>query len=370
MAIIISPNMNLPIPVVGVEIGPQWASDINTCFGFSGSGVDGHDHSFGKGVPVKPNGLDINSDLTFQGNNGTDFRTTRFTIQPTVITPTNPDVAALYSVLGELYYNDNAGNAVQITNSGSVVGANGNITGLVPPASATYTAFNFTFTWQSDVGVPAIMDSGSLIVRDMSAPYNGTTIEAFSPLTSPYTLILPSSLPSQQSFMTLDAAGHISAPWTVDNSTIKIISNQLVAQASALGQEEHAWELNGVYTGIAYPFNNIDSIFFAPYNITIQSVWIYSGTSGSSGTTEFDLKVATSGGSFTTILSTTGKIASTAASTVWTDSGAIIASQTGVTKPVISTAAILAGQAIRFDLIQSMAGTASDARIRIFYTKT
>ena len=132
---------------------------------------------------------------------------------------------------------------------------------------------------------------------------------------------------------------------------------------------EHSWELNGLYGSLTFPLTNIDSIFLVPYNINILSVWIYSGTAGSAGTTEFDLKVATtSGGAFSSILSTTGKITSAAASTVWTDSGSVVGSQTGITKPVLSTTAISAGSAIRWDLIQSMTGP-QDARIKIFYVQ-
>jgi hypothetical protein len=132
-------------------------------------------------------------------------------------------------------------------------------------------------------------------------------------------------------------------------------------------EREHFFELNGNYPSLSFPLLNIDAIFFAPYALTITSVWIYNGDAGASGTTEYDLKVASSGGAFSSILSTTGKITSAAAAGVWTDSGSVIAAQTGVTKPVISVANISAGQAIKWDLIQSMTGSATDARIRIFY---
>jgi hypothetical protein len=134
-------------------------------------------------------------------------------------------------------------------------------------------------------------------------------------------------------------------------------------------ESENSWELNGAYSGLTFPLLNIDSIFLAPYDITINSVWIYNGDAGSGGTTEYDLKVASPGGAFATILSTTGKITSAAAGTIWTDSGAVVGAQGGVTKPVISNASITAGQAVKFDLITSMTGSPTDARIRIYYTK-
>lgn len=132
---------------------------------------------------------------------------------------------------------------------------------------------------------------------------------------------------------------------------------------------EHNWELNGEYPGLTFPLLNIDAPFLAPYDVTIDSVWIYNGVAGASGTTEFDLKVKSPGGAYATILSTTGKIDSTAASDIYTDSGSVIGVQTGVTKPVLSTTTILAGQMVKWDLIQSMASPAADARIRIYWKK-
>lgn len=134
-------------------------------------------------------------------------------------------------------------------------------------------------------------------------------------------------------------------------------------------QSENSWELNGTYSSLTFPLLDIDAIFLAPYTINIDSVWIYNGNAGSGGTTEFDLKVANPGGVFSTILSTTGKITSAAAASIWTDSGSVVGAQTGVTKPVVSTAVITAGQAVKWDLLTSMTGSPTDARIRIYYSK-
>ena len=38
-----SPNMNLPIPIVGQEVGPAWANDLNGCMSI----IDGHNHTVG-----------------------------------------------------------------------------------------------------------------------------------------------------------------------------------------------------------------------------------------------------------------------------------------------------------------------------------
>ena len=75
-----SPLMNLPIPAVGLTIGPQYGVDVNSCLTI----IDGHNHAPGSGTQINPDGLDINADLTFQGNNATALRTVRFTPQTSV----------------------------------------------------------------------------------------------------------------------------------------------------------------------------------------------------------------------------------------------------------------------------------------------
>lgn len=345
--------MNLPIPVPGATIGPEWAEDINNCLLI----IDGHMHAPNYGVQVTPSGLNINADLTFNDNNATQLRTTRFMVQSAAL-GTASDIGCVYVTGVDLYFNDINGNQIQITQNGGVAGSPGSISNLTSPASASYVALSQTFVWQSDVNTPANMDAGSYIFRNITASSNGITVSAPNALGSNYTLTLP-TLPATQSFMTLDASGNIAAPWTVDNSTIKIVANQLVAAAAG----SFTFKANGKYRADT----QIDDLFTFKAASTITSVWIQNQGNGSAGTTEFDLKVATtSGGSFTTILSTTGKVASTAAANVWTDTGSVIGVQTGVTKPVLSTTAMAAGSALRFDLLQAMTG-GSNCSITVFY---
>jgi len=138
-----------------------------------------------------------------------------------------------------------------------------------------------------------------------------------------------------------------------------------------------AWVTVGASTGsISFKANgkyvagsSIDIFSPLPFAVNITSVWICNGTAGTAGTTEFDLKRATtSGGAFTSIFSTTGKITSAAASNVWTDSGVVVSAQTGVTKPVLSTISITAGSALRLDLITTMTG-ARDCELIVQYEK-
>lgn len=230
-----TPNMSLTLPSVGTEPGPAYALDVNSSL----STVDQHDHTSGNGVPVPSAGLNINTDLPFGNNNLTLVRSMRFNPQGSPLS-LGTDLGCLYESGVDLYYNDGNGNQVRITASGSVAGATGSITGLVSPASASYSAGAQTFTWQSNSNVAANMDFRSAILRNNSVSSNGITLAAPSSLPSNYSLTLPSSLPASQSFMTLDSSGNIAANWVVDNSTIEVSSNTVQVKAQGIGTTQLA----------------------------------------------------------------------------------------------------------------------------------
>lgn len=222
MAIILSPNMNLPVPVVGQEPGPQYASDINACMSL----LDAHNHTPGSGVSITPNAIDINADLPINGNNLTSIRAARFSAQGTPIPASPPDLNEVYVAGVDLYYNDGNGNIIRMTQSGSVAGASGSISGLVSPASATYVPGSSTFVWQSDANIAANMDNGSVIIRKLTVSSPGITISAPVALASDYTINLPAAPPAANSFMTIDNSGNITA--TIPTSHGISVANQVL----------------------------------------------------------------------------------------------------------------------------------------------
>lgn len=239
-----TPNMNLPVPVIGVEPGPQWASDVNSCF----TAVDQHNHSSGSGVQITPSGINLNADLTLNNNNLTSIRSSRYTSQGSTLSNPN-DLNCTYVSGVDLYYNDGNGNQVRMTQSGNVAGTPGSISNLTSPASASYNSVSETFVWQSAANTPANLDAGSVIFRDIVANSNGVTVNPPNPIPSNYSLTLP-SLPASQKFMTLDAAGNMSAPWAVDNSTIEVNSNTVQVKASGITTTQissQAVEQNNLY---------------------------------------------------------------------------------------------------------------------------
>jgi hypothetical protein len=129
------------------------------------------------------------------------------------------------------------------------------------------------------------------------------------------------------------------------------------------------FKLNGSYsvaTGITF-FDGVASFF---YNSEIVGIQIYNGVSGSSGTTEFDLKwIDTSGVDQGSIFSVTPKINSTSSNetvgfrnlTTGTD-----VSPTGVTLPTFSKTEFLEGESVYLELKTSMAA-AKNCGLTIFY---
>lgn len=199
----LSTNMSMPIPTVGETAGPTWASNINSCLTI----VDSHNHAPGSGVQINPDGININDDLTFANNNGTNFRSVRFYTQAAVLSaPT--DLGCAYVTGVDLYFNDGSGNQVRITQSGGVAGSPGSIGSLTAPASANYVAGSKKFTWQSGASKAAAMDSGALLVRETDvASANAVTIQSPTSLAGNYSLTLPTALPGSTQYVSLSAAG-------------------------------------------------------------------------------------------------------------------------------------------------------------------
>lgn len=207
MPIVLSPNMNLPVPVVGQEAGPQYATDINNCMSI----LDSHTHSPGAGIQITPDGLNINVDLPINGNNLTGVRTVNFNAQVSSLPAVSPDLGCMYVAGVDLFYNDESGNIIQITQSGGVAGSNGSISNLTPPASASYVSGTSTFVWQSAANTAANMDNGSVTIREVVANANGVTIESPISLAADYTITLFSALPGSNQPVSINSSGQLSS---------------------------------------------------------------------------------------------------------------------------------------------------------------
>lgn len=194
--------MSLPVPVVGVEPGPQFATDVNNSLNI----LDAHTHAPGSGVPITPDAMNINATVAFNNNFIVDCAGVGLAPQSVP-----PDLNTVYASGVDLYYVDGVGNNVRITADGGIAGTPGSISNLVPPASASYVAGTSTFVWQSNTSIAANMDFGSAILRNLSPNSTfGLTLAPPAGLSSNYTITLP-SLPSVPSFLQLSNTGAMSA---------------------------------------------------------------------------------------------------------------------------------------------------------------
>ncbi len=201
-----STNMALPVPIVGVEVGPAWASDLNACLTL----IDSHTHAAGYGALVTPSGLSISADLSFISNNATSLRTARFASQSAALA-LSTDVRCLYAVGNELYYNDGNGTVVPITLNGAVTGSAGTITGLPSgTASASYNAGASSFVFQSGTNKSAYIDCSSLIIRNFTVASFGCTLAAPAAMAGDINITLP-NIPASTLPLSISNAGLISA---------------------------------------------------------------------------------------------------------------------------------------------------------------
>lgn len=196
-----SPNMQLPVPGVGTEQGPQYAFDVNNCFTL----VDQHDHTPGKGVQITPAGININTSLNFNSNFATNLAGLSLVSQ--LSTPIT--LSTIYESGDDLFFLDGVGNPVRITQNGAVAGTPGSIANLLPPASVSYVSGSKTFVFQSNTNIAANIDAASYLLRNISP--NSTfalTLQPPSALGSNYALTLP-TIPVSYSFLTIDPSGII-----------------------------------------------------------------------------------------------------------------------------------------------------------------
>src|ERR1035437_4897922 len=106
--------MSLVLPNVGQELEPTASTDNNAAF----TAVDSHDHSSGKGVKVPVAGIDINGDLDLNQFNLIQTRGVKFKNNISNLSGTETNI--FYDKAGDIWWNNSAGTAVQITAGASL----------------------------------------------------------------------------------------------------------------------------------------------------------------------------------------------------------------------------------------------------------
>lgn len=278
---VISPNMNLPVPVVSVDPGPDWAGNINASLSI----IDGHNHTAGSGVQINPLGLNINSDLTFQSNNATNLRSTRFTPQAVALVGAS-DLGCLYELGVDLYYIDGSGNNVRLTQGGTVTGATGTITGL-PSGTASASFAGGAFTFQSATSTPASLNVGPTTIAQAVPSGKGVTISASGSQAANYNLTLPIALPTVSSATISDNAGNLSFTALAGGTYTPTIAPITGTAQAALGpffytRIGNIVTVSGSVTGVSNGASNLAMSTTLPINPTNTFVNTYDlvGVSG------------------------------------------------------------------------------------------
>lgn len=206
----LSPNMNLSIPTVGVDIGPTYAYQINTSLSL----IDSHNHSPGSGVPITPSGININAMLTFNDNPATNLEYAGFAVQASASTALQSLSVAPTSSINELWYTDSNGTQTQITANGAVNATIGSLPG------ESYAAGTFTWVQGNGSTTPANFDIGGITIRPTTAgTTNGVILQPNGSIASQYTLSLP-LIPAAKNLVSITTGGVIAADVNVDNSTL------------------------------------------------------------------------------------------------------------------------------------------------------
>lgn len=224
-----TPNMNLVVPTEDGSSG-TWDTLLNAALGVNGDGVDGHDHTTGKGVPIPSAALKINADVAFAFG-GSSYAITA--LKALDFTPHAPADVAAYSsaffvsnVDNNAYFRNSGGNNVKLTdgNTLNVAGFVGGIGGDYSAVEALLDYDDATDTYRArqedDGGVRQFgkMAHADLLLYeydaagDVSVPANAVTIKSPDALAAGYSVTFPAAVPAAATVVMMAADGVLSVP--------------------------------------------------------------------------------------------------------------------------------------------------------------
>lgn len=200
------------IPTVSTTAGPDYAEQVNACLEEIRDTLD---------AKVTPTGFDMDSDLSFESSGtsyaAVDLERTNYENKLVAISAgTYP--MSVYVVDGELYYNDNDGNQVQITSGGSLnIAVSGGITGSGYGSSGVEVnwavgdsayklksgASSYAHVWLNDV---YLNDGDTNFIR-LAAPA----------ITADYTVTFPTAVPASELPVTMNGSGTLATNGTLAN---------------------------------------------------------------------------------------------------------------------------------------------------------
>lgn len=222
------PNMSLELPELGGDSG-SWDDILEAVFTI----LDAHSHVSGSGVPITPDAIDIDADLTFAGHAATNVGKVAFT----AVTALASGSKSLFCSVSdnELYWRTSGGTNVKLTSGSSlnVAAFVGGIGGDYSSVSAL-VAFDdandrYTFKQNSATGW-ARMASGEVRILETGTSesvYVG--IAAPAALGASYTLTLATALPGSTAIAQVSSAGVL----TYSNTIVSLITASAGLTAAA-----------------------------------------------------------------------------------------------------------------------------------------
>lgn len=268
-----TPDMGLVLPVVQTTLGPAWATELNAALNV----VDSHDHSTGSGAKITPSGININTNFSMGSNNITLVRSTRYDSQSAVISGAS-DLNAVYVVNGNLYYINNSGTNVQITDGAGLNFASlGTIGGdFGQPgvnAAVTYSDSTKVFAFTQSSGIGAIIAGSKLKIAYASGSTQAVTLAVTAGVTA-YEITLPDGVAAvDQSICTMSTTGQmsftttLSADLTISGdiaySGTPLVSGNITRTGTATGGTYSGITLAGTIAG-AITYSGVNTFTLAP----------------------------------------------------------------------------------------------------------
>ena len=207
-------NMLLVLPTPGQQLGPTWATNLNTALEL----VDAHDHTSGKGKPIGVAAITIDGDVDFKPSTtaypAANLSYLSFSNQDTAYAAANAVRLFSATATGELFWNDNDGNQIQLTAGGAL-----NASGVES------NRFAFYATELSGAGPTAINESHgkSVYMANTTSGVVGITLPAVGTVAGRFFTIKDIGGNAATNNITISV--QTSASETVDGATSYVIAS-------------------------------------------------------------------------------------------------------------------------------------------------
>jgi hypothetical protein len=218
--------MGLALPTEDGSAG-TWDTILNAALGATGDGIDGHDHTTGKGVKIPSGALNINADVSW-ASGGSNFSLTDVKALDFAEVAA-ADVVALSSAIfvssadHNLYFRNSLGVNVKIIDgstlnvsiTGGIGGDYASISALVDYDDAS-DSYRFRQQISTLVRQFAKLQSADVALYEYKAagttpvPANAVTLKSPTALAAPYSITMPAAVPAVAHLVAMSSAGALS----------------------------------------------------------------------------------------------------------------------------------------------------------------